>query len=81
MNRRKRWMAGLALMPLAANAFADDDKVKRDLFAVIALQGKPCGQVLSAERRGEDDYIATCQSGDRYRVYVGTDDRVKVEKQ
>ena len=81
MSRRKRWMAGLALMPFAASAFGDGDKVKRDLFAVIALQGKPCGQVLSAERRGEDDYLVTCQSGDRYRVYVGEGDRVKVEKQ
>ncbi len=50
-----------------------------DLTAVIALQGKPCGKVVSAAKRGEDDYVATCQDGNRYRVFV-KDGRVNVEK-
>ena len=50
-----------------------------DLTAVIALQAKPCGKVVSAAKRGENDYVATCQDGDRYRVYV-KDGRVVVEK-
>ena len=50
-----------------------------DLTAVIALQAKPCGKVVSAAKRGEDDYVATCQDGNRYRVYV-KDGRVIVEK-
>ena len=50
-----------------------------DLTAVIALQAKPCGRVVNAEKRGEDDYVATCQDGNRYRVYV-RDGRVVVEK-
>ena len=50
-----------------------------DLTAVIALQAKPCGRVVNAEKRGEDDYVATCQDGNRYRVYV-RDGRVIVEK-
>jgi hypothetical protein len=54
--------------------------VKKDLFAVISLEGYPCGEVLRAERLGENDYLATCESGDRYRVYVGKNDRVVVER-
>ena len=50
-----------------------------DLTAVIALQAKPCGRVVSAMKRGENDYVATCQDGNRYRVYV-RDGRVVVEK-
>ena len=50
-----------------------------DLTAVIALQGKPCGKVVSAAKRGDDDYVATCQDGNRYRVFV-KDGRVNVEK-
>ena len=50
-----------------------------DLTAVIALQAKPCGRVVNAEKRGENDYVATCQDGNRYRVYV-RDGRVVVEK-
>ena len=50
-----------------------------DLTAVIALQAKPCGRVVNATKRGENDYVATCQDGNRYRVYV-KDGRVIVEK-
>ena len=50
-----------------------------DLTAVIALQAKPCGKVVNAAKRGENDYVATCQDGNRYRVYV-KDGRVIVEK-
>jgi hypothetical protein len=35
--------------------------------------------VVNAAKRGEDDYVATCQDGNRYRVYV-RDGRVIVEK-
>ena len=51
----------------------------KDLTAVIALNGKPCGKVVNATKRGEDDYVATCADGNRYRVYV-KDGRVIVEK-
>ncbi len=58
---------------------ADDPKQRQDLAAVIALQGKPCGEVLSYVAQGENDFIATCKDGNRYRVYV-KDGRVIVEK-
>jgi hypothetical protein len=50
-----------------------------DLTAVIALQGKPCGQVVNVTQNGENDFVATCQDGNRYHVYV-RDGRVVVDK-
>ena len=54
--------------------------VPEDLFAVITLQGKPCGKVKSHERLGENDYLVSCETGDRYRVYVNAEQRVVVER-
>jgi len=53
----------------------------QDLTAVIALQALPCGQVVSAVRQGENDYIASCQDGNRYRVFVNSEGRVVALKQ
>ena len=58
---------------------ADDPKQRQDLAAVIALQGKPCGEVVSYVVQGDNDFIATCKDGNRYRVSV-KDGRVVVEK-
>lgn len=60
-------------------ARAQDIGDAQDLAAVIALNGKPCGRVVNATKRGDDDYVATCEDGNRYRVYV-KDGRVVVEK-
>jgi hypothetical protein len=77
---------GLVLIAAAATSYAgtsvaQDREISDadDLTAVIALQAKPCGRVVNAEKRGDDDYVATCQDGNRYRVYV-RDGRVIVEK-
>jgi len=61
-----------------ANA-ADDPKQRQDLTAVIALQGKPCGEVVSYVAQGDNDFIATCKDGNQYHVHV-KDGRVVVEK-
>ena len=58
---------------------ANDPKQRQDLAAVIALNGKPCGEVMSYTVQGENDFIATCKDRNRYRVYV-KDGRVMVEK-
>lgn len=63
-----------------AAAAADDAKQRQDLTAVIALQGKPCGEVVSYTAKGDNDFVATCKDGNRYHVYV-KDGRVMVEKQ
>ena len=64
-----------ALAAIAAN----DPKQLQDLSAVIALNGQPCGAVVSYTVQGDNDFLATCKDGNRYRVYV-KDGRVVVEK-
>jgi hypothetical protein len=68
-----------ACASLAAGA-ADDAKQRQDLTAVIALQGKPCGEVVSYVASADNDFVATCKDGNRYHVHV-KDGRVVVEKQ
>ena len=75
---RNAFVLAAALVSAAAAA-ADDPKQRTDLAAVIALQGKPCGEVVSYVVQGENDFVATCKDGNRYRVYV-KDGRVVVEK-
>lgn len=76
-------LATLVPMLLAAPMLAADDdaSVRKDLTSVIALQGLPCGQVVSFVRQGESDYIASCQDGNRYHVFVNPQGRVVVQKQ
>jgi len=74
----KRSAFAAVLISLGAAA-ADDPKQRQDLSAVIALQGKPCGEVVSYVVQADNDFLATCKDGNRYRVYV-KDGRVVVEK-
>ncbi len=60
---------------------ADDEALRKDLTAVIALQGQPCGKVVSVKSQSDNDHIATCQDGNRYRVFVNPEGRVVVQKQ
>jgi hypothetical protein len=66
--------------PLGAQQKQDTEAIKKDLTAVIALQGKPCGEVVSAAVLGEKDYEAVCKDGNKYRVYENEKGRVIVEK-
>ena len=66
----------------AAPSFADDEEeLKKDLTAVIALHGLPCGQVVAVTVQAENDYAASCKDGNRYRVYLNAEGRVIVEAQ
>jgi len=82
MTRAKEWtLAGVAAMLMAGPAVAQESAaVLKDLTAVIALQGLPCGQVVGASKQGENDYIASCQDGNRYRVFTNAQGRVVVQK-
>ena len=60
---------------------ADEEALKKDLTAVIALQGQPCGKVVGVKSQSDNDHIATCQDGNRYRVFVNPEGRVVVQKQ
>lgn len=69
---------------ITSSVFATDDHdkmVKQDLFAVITLEGHHCGKVMGFARQGDADYLVTCETGDRYRVYIRSEGRAVVEKQ
>lgn len=66
-------------LPLSLLAASDPAQL-RDLTAVIALQGLPCGEVTSYEVKGDRDFIATCKDGNKYRVFVNAEGRVVVRK-
>jgi hypothetical protein len=72
------FLAALFALPSFA---AEDEALKKDLTAVIALQGFPCGEVVSVKTQAENDYAALCKDENRYRVYLNAAGRVVVEKQ
>ena len=74
-------IVAMTLLLAGPSRAADDPSVLKDLTSVIALQGLPCGQVVSVVRQGENDYVASCQDGHHYRVFVNPQGRVVVEKQ
>jgi len=83
--RRTPAVVGIVMTVLAGTALAAEEtpgdvSVAQDLTAVIALQGLPCGKVVTARQQGQDDYVAACQDGNRYRVFVNADGRVTVAK-
>lgn len=79
----RRWAVILAMTLAGSGAVlaADDVPVAKDLTAVIALQGLPCGTVVSVKQQGDNDYIAVCTDKNRYRVSVNAEGRVVVQKQ
>jgi hypothetical protein len=70
----------LACLVTPVAAQQDNETLKKDLTAVIALQGQPCGEVVSATVLKQNDYAATCKDGNKYRVYENDKGRVIVEK-
>jgi hypothetical protein len=83
-NVRSNLMLSLILasaigLPSAVLAQADEARVKKDLTAVLALQGKPCGEITRLENQGENDYLVTCKDGHRYRIFIDANDRVVVQ--
>lgn len=71
-------IAGLAQPSFAAQE--DEEALKKDLTAVIALHGLPCGEVVAVTVQGRNDYAASCKDGNKYRVYENAKGRVVVEK-
>ncbi len=60
---------------------AESAAVLKDLTSVITLLGAPCGQVVSAVRQADNDHIASCKNGSRYRVFLNGEGRVVAQKQ
>ena len=71
-------LAALIAVPTPA---AEDAALLRDLSSVIMLLGMPCGQVVSAKRQADNDHIASCENGNRYRVFVNAEGRAVAQKQ
>lgn len=65
----------------APSPAADDTALLKDLTSVIMLLGLPCDEVVSAIRQAENDHIALCKNGNRYRVFVNAEGRVVAQKQ
>ena len=70
-------VAAILAVPLSA---ADDASLKKDLTAVIALQGLPCGEVVEVTEQAKEDYAVACKDGNKYRVYTNAAGRVVVDK-
>ncbi len=84
MNKHvKSWtlIVVMAMLFTKPSLAADDVSILKDLTAVIALLGLPCGQVVSVIRQGDNDHIASCQDGNRYRVFLNSEGRVVAQKQ
>ena len=71
----------LAALFAGPSPAAEDIALLKDLTAVIALLGLPCGQVVGATRQADNDHIASCKDGNRYRVFVNAEGRVVAQKQ
>jgi hypothetical protein len=71
----------LAVIFSGPSPAADDVTLLKDLTAVIMLLGMPCGQLVSAKRQADNDHIASCENGNRYRVYVNAEGRVVAQQQ
>jgi hypothetical protein len=83
LPRRIDICTGIALcaaLLAARGAETQDTMLLRDLTSVLALLGLPCGQVVSATHVKGDDHVATCQNGDRYRVFIDAKGRVVAQK-
>ena len=57
----------------------DEEALKKDLTAVIALQGLPCGEVVNVIVQAESDFAVTCKDANKYRVYLNDAGRVVVD--
>ena len=84
MNRLTQALARSLVVAafFAVPSLADEDEeaLKKDLTAVIALHGLPCGEVVAVKVQAENDYAASCKDGNKYHVFLNAEGRVMVEK-
>ena len=75
-----RSLVAAAFLAVPLLAQQDEEALKKDLTAVIALHGLPCGKVVAVKVQAENDYAASCEDGNKYHVYLNAEGRVVVEK-
>ena len=78
--RASALLFALAMLVAAPAPAAEDPALLRDLTTVLMLLAKPCGDVVSAKRQADNDHIATCKDGSRYRVFVSAEGRATAQK-
>ena len=78
--RASALLFALAMLVAAPAPAAEDPALLRDLTTVLMLLAKPCGDVVSAKRQADNDHIATCKDGSRYRVFVNAEGRATAQK-
>lgn len=84
MNKRTLSWSVITLLTMLSSGVsqaADDVAITKDMTAVIALLGLPCGKVVTVVRKGDNDHIASCENGNRYRIFLNPEGRVIAEKQ
>lgn len=84
MNKRMTaWVLMMAMTTFftGPSRAVEDVSLLKDMTSVIALLALPCGQVVSVIKKGDNDHIATCQDGNRYRVFLNAEGRVVAQKQ
>lgn len=74
-------IVGMTIFFTGPSLAAEAVPLAKDMTAVIALLGLPCGQVVSVKRQADNDHIASCQDGNRYRVFLNPEGRVVAQKQ
>lgn len=79
--RASALMFPLAMLFAGPSPAAEDVTLLKDLTSVILVLDLPCGQVVSARRQADRDYVASCANGNRYRVFVNAQGRVVAQKQ
>jgi len=79
--RASALILSLAALLAGPSPAAEDAALLKDLTSVIMLLGMPCGQVVSAKRQADNDHIASCENGNRYRVFVNAEGRAVAQKQ
>ena len=74
-------MALIAACLISQARAAEGVTLLKDLTSAISVLGLRCGPVISAVRQGENDHVATCKDGNRYRVFINPQGRVIAQKQ
>jgi len=74
-------IVGVTMFFAGVSQASDDGSTTKDMTAVIALLGLPCGNVVSVVKKGDNDHIASCENGNRYRIFLNSEGRVVAEKQ
>jgi len=78
--RASALLFAMAMLVAAPAPAAEDPALLKDLTAVLMLLAMPCGEVVSAKRQADNDHIATCKDGNRYRVFVNAEGRAAAQK-